>query len=289
MTILVTGGTGKVGSEVVRHLLGRDVTPRVLVRDATKASLPPGAMPTTGDLTDVGSLRAAFKGIDTLFLLNAAVPDEVTQALTALNLAQEAGIERLVYLSTLSANLMPEVPHVASKSTVERAIAALNFQASVLNTTYFMQNDLALKEAIAFGGVYPMPIGDVGVAVIDVRDLGEVAAHELMRRDSAPNPLPARQITVCGPETLTGPALAARWANEIGRPVAYAGDDLNAFETGFRSQGAPSWLAYELRLMFRAMQKHGQSEEGAAKRVEEILGRPLRTYAAFVHEAAASW
>lgn len=110
-----------------------------------------------------------------------------------------------------------------------------------------------------------------------------------MRRDSAPNPLPARQITVCGPETLTGPALAATWANEIGRPVAYAGDDLNAFETGFRSQGAPSWLAYELRLMFRAMQKHGQSEEGAAKRVEEILGKPLRTYAAFVHEAAASW
>jgi len=37
-----------------------------------------------------------------LFLLNAVTPDEVTQALITLSLAQEAGIKRIVYFSVVS-------------------------------------------------------------------------------------------------------------------------------------------------------------------------------------------
>ncbi|MBR7513849.1 NAD(P)H-binding protein, partial [Mycobacterium tuberculosis] len=76
---------------------GADV--RALVRHPEKASLPAGVAVAQGDLLDVDSLRSAFSGVSTLFLLNAVVPDEFTQALTALNLAREAGIARFVYLS----------------------------------------------------------------------------------------------------------------------------------------------------------------------------------------------
>ncbi len=54
-----------------------------------------------GDLLDVDALRGAFQGVSTLFLLNAVVPDEFTQALIALNVAREAGIKRVVYLSVI--------------------------------------------------------------------------------------------------------------------------------------------------------------------------------------------
>ena len=49
-----------------------------------------------GDLLDIDSLRKVFSGVDTLFLLNAVTGDEFTQALITLNLAREAGIDRVV-------------------------------------------------------------------------------------------------------------------------------------------------------------------------------------------------
>jgi hypothetical protein len=53
----------------------------------------------------------------------------------------------------------------------------------------------------------------------------------------------------------------------------------------------PAWLAYDMRLMMAGIQKLGmRGEDGAVDRLQAILGRPLRTYAAFVAESvAATW
>ena len=92
MTILVTGSTGTVGSQVVQQLANEGAQVRALARDTSKLKEPAGVEPMQGDMTDVVSMRAALEGVDTLFLLNAAVPDEVTQALLTLDLAREAGV-----------------------------------------------------------------------------------------------------------------------------------------------------------------------------------------------------
>jgi hypothetical protein len=44
-----------------------------------------------------------------------------------------------------------------------------------------------------------MPIGTNGLAMVDVRDVGEVAAIELLRREEAPRPLPLTRINLVGP------------------------------------------------------------------------------------------
>src|SRR5262252_2732700 len=100
MTILVTGSTGTIGSQVVQRLAGQSARIRALVRDASK--LPAGVEPVQGDMTDVASMRTALNGVDTLFLLNAVASDEVTQALGTLDLAREAGIQRIVYFSVFN-------------------------------------------------------------------------------------------------------------------------------------------------------------------------------------------
>lgn len=62
-------------------------------------------------MTDVPSMRAALSSVRTLFFLpNAVAPDDVAQALVALNLAREAGIERIVYLSVISPDRCTDVP-----------------------------------------------------------------------------------------------------------------------------------------------------------------------------------
>ena len=59
-------------------------------------------------------------------------------------------------------------------------------------------------------GIYPMPIGK-GLAMVDARDIGEIAALELARREQASKPLPLERIDVVGPETLTGSDIARIW------------------------------------------------------------------------------
>ena len=85
MTILVTGATGTVGRQVVEQLVARGADVRALVRDPAKANFPARVAVAQGDLLDVDSLRGAFSGVSTLFLLNAVASDEFTQALIALN------------------------------------------------------------------------------------------------------------------------------------------------------------------------------------------------------------
>jgi uncharacterized protein YbjT (DUF2867 family) len=75
MKILVTGGTGTVGSQVVSELLKRNAQVSVLTR-RPDAKLPPGVQAVRGDLGDVETIRTAFKGFDGLFLLNLVGPGE---------------------------------------------------------------------------------------------------------------------------------------------------------------------------------------------------------------------
>jgi len=98
MSILVIGASGTVGRQVVEQLFTRGVDVRAFVRDPAKATFPSGVTVVRGDLLDVDSVRGAFSGVSTLFLLNAVAPDEFTQELIVLNLARAAGVERVVYL-----------------------------------------------------------------------------------------------------------------------------------------------------------------------------------------------
>jgi uncharacterized protein YbjT (DUF2867 family) len=80
MKILVIGGTGHVGSEVVKELKKRDADVRVLVRKADEKSLP-GVEMVVGDLLDPVSIEKAMKDVDKMYLLNAVTPDELTQVI----------------------------------------------------------------------------------------------------------------------------------------------------------------------------------------------------------------
>ncbi|KAB2856682.1 MAG: NAD(P)H-binding protein [Sphingopyxis terrae] len=280
MTILVSGATGRVGRHVVEQLVERGAKVRVLTRDPAKVSFPPDVEIEQGDLLDIDALRKAFEGVRTLFLLNAVTGDEFTQAIITLNIAREAGIERVVYLSVMDADRAVNVPHFAVKAGAERMLEAMGFSATILRPAYFIDNELMIKDVILNHGVYPMPIGSKGVAMIDARDIAEVAAIELIRRDQAEK-LPIETINLVGPDTLTGKAVAQIWSEVLGRPVIYGGDDPTGFEQTV-GQFMPRWMAYEMRLMAERYVSDGMIPEvGDAERLTVILGRPLRSYRDF--------
>jgi hypothetical protein len=259
MSILVTGATGTVGRHVLRQLSKRGAEVRAFVRNPEKATLPAGVTVAQGDLLDVDSMRAAFSGVSTLFLLNAVVPDEFTQALIALNLARESGVERVVYLSVIHSDLYANVPHFAGKFGVERAIERMGFSATILRPAYFMDNDITIKDVVLRYSVYPMPIGGKGLAMIDARDIGE-----------------------------TGADIAVIWSEVIGRSIAYGGDDTAGFEQNLR-KFMPNWMAFDMRLMSDRFLIDGMiPESGDVERLTALLGRPLRAYRSFASEVAAT-
>ena len=287
MTILVTGSTGNVGRQVVEQLVQRGAQVRALVRDPAKANFPATVQVAQGDLLDVDTMRRALAGVSTLFLLNAVTPDEYTQALIALNLAREAGIERIVYLSVIHSDRYVNVPHFAAKYGVERMIEQMGLHATILRPAYFINNDLTVKDVVSGYGIYPMPVGDKGLAMVDTADIAEVAALELIRRERSATALPIERINLVGPDTLTGSDIAAIWGEALDRPIAYPGADTAGFETNLR-QFMPGWMAYDMRLMSERFLTDGMiPDSGDVERLTAMLGRPLRSYRDFARAVAA--
>ena len=281
MTILVTGATGRVGRHLVQQLVQRGAKVRVLTRNPASADFPATVEVMQGDLLDLAALRRAFAGVSTLFLLNAVTGDEFTQALITLNIARESGVERIVYLSVFGADSAVNVPHFAVKFGAERMLAAMGFGATILRPSYFIDNEVMIKDVILQHGIYPMPLGGKGVAMVDTRDIAEVAALELIRRDQAPGRLPSETLNLVGPDSLTGAGAAAIWSELLGRPIHYAGDDPQGFEQNMATS-MPAWMAYEMRLMAERYVSDGMlPEPGDRERLVRMLGRPLHGYRDF--------
>lgn len=285
MTHLVLGGTGTVGSEVVRQLVERGEGVRVLTRSPDRAGGLPGEVEVVGgDLGDPSTLDGVFAGTDQLFLLNAVVPTELQEGLVALSEARRAGVRRIVYLSVQDAERGPHVPHFASKVALEEAVRQSGIPWTVLRPNNFFQNDVMFREALVEHGVYPQPIGSVGLSRVDVRDIARAAARALTGsgyEDSI--------YTLAGPDPLTGEDCARIWGEALGREVRYAGDDLDAWEEQALEM-LPAWMVYDFRLMYGMFQEEGMvATPEQMDETREILGREPRPFRAWAEETAAAW
>jgi uncharacterized protein YbjT (DUF2867 family) len=110
---------------------------------------------------------------------------------------------------------------------------------TILRPGYFAQNERWLKPILTGPGVYPIPAGNQGIAVVDVRDIAKAAAISLTEEGRT-----GKTHDLVSSEMLSGPDAAATWSNLLGKEITYAGHgDFDGFETQLRNTGRPSWLA----------------------------------------------
>jgi uncharacterized protein YbjT (DUF2867 family) len=285
MRVLVTGGTGTVGSGVVGELLARGAEVSVLTRDPSKASrLPAGVRAVEGNLLDPAAVRRVFEGQDALFLLNQVSPSETQEGLMGVCGAMQSEIGRIVYLSVHHADQAGYLPHFGSKLAVEAGLDASGIPYTVLRPNNFYQNDVWFKDVILQHGVYPQPIGNAGLSRVDVRDIAEAAAIALTTDGHD-----GETYDLVGPEALTADATVAIWSEVLGRDIAYGGEDMDAWEQQ-NAQYMPATVAYDFRLMYEFFQREGlRASDEAVERQTRLLEHPPRDYATYVRETAAAW
>ena len=285
MTILVTGGTGTVGSHVVANLAAAGHDTRVLTRSPEKAAaLPDGATGAIGALADPSTLRPAFEGVDRIFLLTPLAQDEVDQGLAAIEAAKAAGVGRIVFMSVHHATEAPRIPHFASKVEIARGLERSGIPYTVIEPNSFYQNDLWFQQPLMEFGVYPNPLGSVGLNRVDVRDIATAAVAAITEDGHEGEHYP-----VVGPEVWTGESSAQAWSAALGSGVIYGGDDLDRWVQA-ASAMMPDWLVADLRIMFEVFQERGllASDDDFARQ-RRILGRDPIAFEQFATELAAMW
>jgi uncharacterized protein YbjT (DUF2867 family) len=285
MSILVTGGTGTVGSQVVRELLARGQEVQILTRDANKAKqLPAGVKPVVGDLSKVETVRRVFKGVDGVFLVNTVSPTEIYEGLLAVCGLRLENVKRLVYLSVQDADKAAWLPHFGGKVGVEEAVRRCGVPSTILRPNNFYQNDYFFKDVMLQHGVYPQPLGSVGLNRVDVRDIAEAAAITLTTSGHE-----GQTYDLIGPEAHTGQSTAEVWSRALGRPVRYGGDDLEAWEKQ-SLQYLPDWLVFDFKHMYAFFQDKGlKASPEAIARQTKLLGHSPRSFGAFASETASAW
>jgi uncharacterized protein YbjT (DUF2867 family) len=267
----------------VRELLARGAEVSVLTRDPKKP-LQAGARAVVGDLLDPGTIRTAFPGHDAVFLLTALSAAECHEGLMAVNGCRLGGVKKIVFLSVHRVDEAPHLPHFGAKLPIETAIKASGIPFTILRPNNFFQNDVWYKDVMLGADVYPQPFGDAGLSRVDVRDIAEAAAIALTT-GAAEN----ETVNLVGPDLLTATGTAATWGGVLGRKIAYAGNDLDAWEKQSLAF-LPAFMVFDFRLMYAFFQEKGLKATPAdLERVTALLGHPPRRFDEFAAETARSW
>jgi uncharacterized protein YbjT (DUF2867 family) len=285
MRVLVIGGTGTVGSQVVHGLQARGVEVGVHSRDSAKAqSVHPQAAVHTGDLVEPATVREIFKGYDGAFLLNHTTTTETHEALMCLDGAMLNGVKRFVYMTIHDLQKALHLPHFGAKLAAEEALKKSKMEWTIIRPNNFYQNDYWFKDALLQYSVYPQPLGLKGLHRVDVRDIAEASVAVLTQSGHA-----GQVYDLVGPDVITGPGSAELWSKALGKTVNYGGEDMDAWEK-VNSQWFPAFLAFDYRLMYEFFQNEGLLATPAAiERVAKVLGHGPRRYEDFVKETAESW
>jgi uncharacterized protein YbjT (DUF2867 family) len=281
--ILVIGATGTVGSEVVRALVDRSERVRALVRDPEKAArmLADEVELVRGDLADAESLAEAMDDVQRLFLLAPVDERAVELEGKVLDAAKRAGVEHVVRLSVMHADLGASTFFAKVHGQAEEQLKRSGLAWTMLRPTFFMQNLLGSAGMIKSGTLY-QPAGDGRSGHIDARDIGDVAAAALSTRGHE-----GKTYRLTGPQDLSLHDIARILGDVLGKPVAYVDVPRDAAKQSMTGSGMPAWQAeavLELTDLLKAGKLCGVSPD-----VEQVTGHPARSLEQFLRDHAGAF
>lgn len=252
--IVVTGATGNVGRELVHALTEAGEQVRAVSRTAPEWP---------ADLAEPASLKAALDGADALFLLVAGqAPRDI------LDLAKASGVRRVVLLSSQGAGTRPKLYHHAAG--FEDAVRGSGLEWTILRPGGFDSNTYAWVQTVREARTVAAPFADVALPYIDPKDIAEVAAATLIEPGHA-----GQAYVLTGPAATTPRERAEALGAALGTPLRFVEQT--------REEARTQMLAFmpepDVEATLSVIGTPSAAEQEVSPAVENVLGRPPRTFA----------
>src|SRR5215813_1679444 len=288
-TILVTGATGTVGSEVVKQLSSTGQKVRSSVRSTTRVT-------SNDNLKDVElvemdynkpeTLVTAFKGADRLFLLTPASPKAAELAANLVKEAKKNGIKHIVKQSVMGADSELDVAHLRLHRQAEKMIEESGIPFTFLRPNDFMQNFVNFySPTIKSNNALYLPAEDAKVSFVDVRDIAATAVKALTDDENGRHI--GKAYTITGPEALSYSRVAEILSNVTGKKISYVNVSEEDTRAGMKAMGWEDWLIDTTLQLFDLYRKGYTSR--VSSEVEEILGRKPISFTQFAKDYAQAF
>lgn len=267
MTVLVLGATGKTGRRVVAELERRGAS----VRAASRSS------PAFFEWRRPDSWQCVLEGARAAYVVDSQLPDSAKSLAAFVVAAGDAGISRLVLLSSRDAAVSGGVDWLAS----ERAVQESPLEWTILRPTWFMQNFSeweVLRNAVA-AGVVPSVAGAGLEPFVDAADIAEVAAAALTEEGHA-----GETYEPSGPELLTFDDAVCAIGSATRTSVTVLRLRPGDYARRLRGEGVDDGTIEALLTLGRWIRegRNAHLSDG----VQRALGREPRGFSAYAREAA---
>jgi len=283
--LLVTGATGRVGSEVFKYLKTYAMKDSEIIAadiDENNVKKMHGKNAVFRELNydKPETFKPAIEDISKVFLMRPPQIENIKKYMAPfIKEMKNANIKHVVFLSIIDAN--PMVPHFY----VEKFIKKFQIPYTMLRCSFFMQNlDLVHGEVIKKELDIYVPAGSGKTSFIDARDIGEAAGICLTHSEQYIGKMPA----LTGSESLNYEQVSKKMTEILGLPIKYSNPEPKDFvKKMIKDYGFPKDYVTVMKMIYWVVRS------GRAATIypdlEQILGRKPRSIDTYIKDYQAKW
>lgn len=284
-TILITGATGSIGSELAKQLADHNIPFRALVRNLDKAKALKqlkGAELVTGDFNDEQSIVNALKGIEKAFLVSNSSEEAEALQCSFVGLAAKSGLRHIVKLSQFAADLNSPVRFLRYHAVVEEKIKETGLQYTFLRPNLFMQGLLGFADPIKYQQQFFATAGDAKISLVDTLDIAAVALAALTTTSHGNH-----IYDITGPEAISHQEIANILSQVLEKEIKYINVSDEEMQSALSDIGFPSW---QLAGLIEDYAHYARGEAAVlSEAVKEVTGKAPRKFIDFVKEYRAAF
>lgn len=275
--ILVTGATGNTGSGLVPTLLAAGARVRALVHTAAKADAlrQQGAEVVVADLSAPSTLDAAVAGVDRIYMCLFNGPEQANHGRNLIAAARKAARPHIVHHAASGSDRSRIIRDI---DEVEGVMRASGLPWTILRPTFYLQNTMMAIPTVQSQGAIYLPMKQGRMAMTDVRDIVDVAAHVLLSPDARAHE--GKTYTLTTPESFTIAEFASALGAALGKPVNYVDVPISAARESMVGMGMNPWIVDGYMELFEGFAENWGDK--TSPDIQKLLGRPARGLREFV-------
>ena len=282
--IAVTGATGQLGSRLAFRLAAEGAAQRMIVRDPARAPALPGAeIALASNYSDGAGMRAALRGVSTLFLVSGReAADRVAQHTAAVDAAVDAGVERIVYVSFLGAAADSTFTLGRQHWATEQHIRSSGLRFTFLRDSFY---HAMFPHLVGDDGVIRGPAAEGRVASDAHDDVADVATAVLL--DERADAHDGMTYDVTGPEPISMAEAAAELSRVTGRSITYVPETVEEAYASRAHYGAPEFEVDGWVTSYTAIAAGDLVV--VSPTVERLTARPAQSFAGWLAANEPAW